>query len=147
MTPQEVLARVLEAGGRVIPDPERPRLLVPPALKPLVAEHRKALRALLLSEPPAPRASSSGSSRSSSSSSPLEPALVRRVKAFWAQLALWTGPGMIPLLVLPGAPEPQRGRCVSCGDPAPDGWRCGLCLRAVYIALGMPRLIEPGEAP
>lgn len=48
MTAEEVLAQVLEAGGRVILDPERPRLLVPPALKPLVAEHRYALRHLVL---------------------------------------------------------------------------------------------------
>lgn len=56
MTPQEVLARVLEAGGRVIPDPERPRLLVPPALRPLVAEHREALKELVRQLPlPAPQ--------------------------------------------------------------------------------------------
>ncbi len=48
MTPAEVLTKVLEAGGRVIRDPERPRLLVPPPLKPLVAEHREALRRLIL---------------------------------------------------------------------------------------------------
>lgn len=49
MTPTEVLAEVLRAGGRVIPDPARPRLVVPPALKPLVLAHREALRALVLS--------------------------------------------------------------------------------------------------
>jgi hypothetical protein len=48
VTPTEVLAEVLRAGGRVIPDPARPRLVVPPALKPLVLEHREALRALIL---------------------------------------------------------------------------------------------------
>lgn len=48
MTPQEVLAKVLEAGGQVIPDPKRPRLLVPLTLKPLVAEHRELLRPLVL---------------------------------------------------------------------------------------------------
>lgn len=47
MTAQEVLAKILEAGGQVIPDPHRPRLLVPSALKPLVAEHRDALRELV----------------------------------------------------------------------------------------------------
>ncbi len=47
MTAAEVLAKVLEAGGRIIADPGRTRLLVPPALKPLVAEHREALRELI----------------------------------------------------------------------------------------------------
>jgi len=47
VTAQEVLVRVLEAGGKVIPDPDRPRLLVPPALKPLVLEHREVLRQML----------------------------------------------------------------------------------------------------
>jgi hypothetical protein len=48
VTAEEVLTKVLEAGGRVIPDPTRPRLFVPPALEPLVIEHRVALRALVL---------------------------------------------------------------------------------------------------
>lgn len=48
MTPQELLTRVLEAGGKVIPDTACPRLLVPSSLKPLVAEHRAALRQLVL---------------------------------------------------------------------------------------------------
>lgn len=52
MTPQELLARILDAGGQVIPDPHRPRLLVPSALKPLVAEHREALRELVRQFPP-----------------------------------------------------------------------------------------------
>lgn len=47
MTPAEVLAKVLESGGRVVADPDRPRLLVPPALKSLVVEHREALRELV----------------------------------------------------------------------------------------------------
>jgi hypothetical protein len=45
MTPAEVLAEVVKAGGSVVPDPTRPRLRVPAALKPLVLEHREALRA------------------------------------------------------------------------------------------------------
>lgn len=47
MTPAEVLSRVLEAGGKVIPDPTRPRLLVPPPLKRLVEANRQALRRLV----------------------------------------------------------------------------------------------------
>ena len=45
MTPAEVLAEAVRAGGRAVPDPVRPRLLVPSALKALVLEHREALRA------------------------------------------------------------------------------------------------------
>ena len=48
MTAQDVLKRVLEAGGKVISDPTRPRLVVPSHLKPLVAEHRVEIRALVL---------------------------------------------------------------------------------------------------
>ena len=48
MTARDVLEEVLRAGGRVIPDPIRPRLVVPPDLKPLVLQHRAALRALVL---------------------------------------------------------------------------------------------------
>ena len=48
MTAKEVLGKVLEAGGKVIPDPARPRLVVPSHLKPLVAEHREGIRELVL---------------------------------------------------------------------------------------------------
>lgn len=56
MTARDVLAKVLRAGGRVIADPVRPRLAVPPRLKSLVLEHREALRALVLAPitPPPP---------------------------------------------------------------------------------------------
>jgi hypothetical protein len=47
MTAREVLARVLAEGGQVIADPERPRIVVPPALESLVREHRGELRALI----------------------------------------------------------------------------------------------------
>lgn len=73
---------------------------------------------------------------SSSASSALDPELTRRVETFRAQLAAWPGPG-VPLLTLPDAPEPRQGRCVSCGEEIPDGWRCALCLRSVYLALGI----------
>ncbi len=56
MTPADVLQAVLDAGGSIIADPERPRLAgVPEELKPLVQEHRKALRALVLQAPAPPR--------------------------------------------------------------------------------------------
>ena len=47
MTAVEVLNQVLKAGGRVIPDPDRPRLLVPQNLKPIVQKHREVLRVLV----------------------------------------------------------------------------------------------------
>jgi hypothetical protein len=51
VTPADVLQQVLEAGGQIVPDPARPRLLgVPENLKPLVLEHREALRALVLAK-------------------------------------------------------------------------------------------------
>ena len=48
MTAEELLTTILNAGGRIIPDPGRPRLGVPTGLKPFVAEHRLALRRLVL---------------------------------------------------------------------------------------------------
>jgi hypothetical protein len=45
----EVLAEVIRAGGQVIADPARPRVVVPPALKPFVLAHKAALRVLVLS--------------------------------------------------------------------------------------------------
>ncbi len=79
MTPAEVLARVLEAGGRIIADPGRLRLLVPPAFKPLVAEHREALRELICQtgSPTTP-------------STPV-PALRRALRAYFVLLARGTG--------------------------------------------------------
>jgi len=47
LTARDVLAEVLRVG-RVIRDPEGPRVVVPPRLKPLVLTHRQALRALVL---------------------------------------------------------------------------------------------------
>ena len=48
MTAEEVLAHIMQAGGRVIADPARPRVIVPLALKSLVLAHKAALRALVL---------------------------------------------------------------------------------------------------
>lgn len=67
---------------------------------------------------------------------PADPELVSRAAIFRDQLAGWTGP-RVPLLVLPDASEPRVGFCVSCGAETPEGWRCGLCLRAVELALGV----------
>lgn len=74
----------------------------------------------------------------------LPDALADRVRVFQEQLQAWTGSG-IPLLTLPGSPEPQQGRCVSCGVSITTGWRCPLCLEAVYRALGVtpPEAVKP----
>ena len=47
MTAVEVLNLVLKAGGQVIPNLDRPRLLVPLELKRIVQEHREGLRVLV----------------------------------------------------------------------------------------------------
>lgn len=70
-----------------------------------------------------------------SGADPLAAELTSRVEAFRRQVATWTGSG-IPLLTLSGAPPPQAGRCVSCGDPlSKRGWRCSMCFKAIYLAL------------
>lgn len=50
MTAQDVLDRVLAAGGQVVRDATGPRLRAPADLRPLVEEHRAELRRLLTSE-------------------------------------------------------------------------------------------------
>src|SRR5215510_10480071 len=50
MTGQEVLSKVLDAGGRVIPDRAGPQLAFPRSLRPLVEAHRRELRRFLIEE-------------------------------------------------------------------------------------------------
>jgi hypothetical protein len=72
-------------------------------------------------------------------------ALASRVAAFQIQLVAWTQAGRtgVPLLVLPDAPAPQLGHCVSCGAPIPtDHWRCAVCLEALTQVLGLPPVAE-----
>jgi hypothetical protein len=38
-------------------------------------------------------------------------------------------------LVLPESPAAKIGHCVSCGTTIEAGWRCGVCLEAVHVAL------------
>lgn len=74
---------------------------------------------------------------STSALSAPDPEVARRSAIFRRQVSEWTASGRlgVPLLTLPDAPTPQLGQCVSCGEPIPEGWRCGLCLQAVYLAL------------
>jgi len=118
MTALDVLVTVLEAGGKVVPDPEHPKVLFPPNLRAMVAEHRPALRALVIAYGHCPTD------------------VFRRAQAFRRQIVEWTAsnrPG-VPVLVLPESPAPKAGRCVSCGTTIEAGWRCAVCIEAVDIA-------------
>jgi hypothetical protein len=62
--------------------------------------------------------------------------VLRRAAAFHQQVQDSAGTHVIPYLVLPGAPPSSLESCISCGVPIASGWRCPVCLVAVYIALG-----------
>ncbi len=116
MNVEQVLTQVLEAGGRLIPDPQRPRLLVPPALKPLVAEHREAIRALLRVAPVEEAATKE---------------FLRRVAIMRDQAK---NPGPSPILALPDRKEGDG--CLSCGAPVRTAeFRCELCALVVHLVL------------
>jgi hypothetical protein len=119
MTTIEALFTILDAGGKVVLDPDRPRLLAPRILRPLAEAHRDEFRALLLAR---------------GASGELE--VLRRAKAFKQQIGEWAGSGhVVPLLTLPDAPEPKIGHCVSCGSQTDKAWRCSTCLAAIRVAL------------
>jgi hypothetical protein len=64
--------------------------------------------------------------------------VTRRARLFGQQYRDWARSGRyaIPLLVLPGAPEPRAGSCISCGTPSGESWRCRpCCLEAVELAV------------
>ncbi len=118
MTAIDALCLILDAGGKVVSGPGRPRLLAPPAMRPLVDAHREELRALL----------DAYGHRTAD--------VFRRAQAFKQQIAEWTASGRwaVPVLVLPESLEPNAGRCISCGCSIEDGWRCATCLAAIYAA-------------
>ncbi len=126
MTVEEVLEMVLAAGGRIVPDPDRPRLLVPTSLKPLVAEHRDGLRVLVLARQ-APTARCKPAQE-----------ILHRARIFRRQIDEWGSSGRLalPVLTLPEAPDIGRGRCVSCGIMTAS-WRCATCLAAIYAAFDL----------
>jgi hypothetical protein len=135
LNPQEVLAQVLDAGGRVISDLERPRLLAPPNLRPLVEKHREALRLLILVQlgaqgvRPAPQAAEARVTR-------VDPEIKRRARIFHAQISE-PGPALFMHLPVIEGRVPREGECLSCAGPLPGGsrWRCPLCLAAARLAL------------
>jgi len=103
----------------MMPGPERPRLLAPSRMRPLVDAHREELRELV---------DVYGHCTAD---------VFRHAQAFRQQIAEWATsnrPG-VPLLVRPGSPASVPGQCISCGVTIKAGWRCGVCLRAVHVAL------------
>ncbi len=121
MTAIDALCEILDAGGKVVPGPERPRLLAPPRMRPLVDAHREGLRALL---------DAYGHCNAD---------VFRRARAFKQQITEWTASGRwaVPVLMLPESRESNAGRCISCGCSVEDGWRCATCRSAIDAAFDM----------
>jgi hypothetical protein len=100
--------------------------VTPPRLKPLVQANKDLLlRAINLREIP------------------------RRTESFRQQLRIWTESGqaddVVPTLVVPNAPEPEVGHCVSCGAAVSRGvWRCDTCSVAVLDALSEGQSVARG---
>lgn len=110
------LARALADGGAVVWEPvDRPRLRVAPGYAETLRREAGDVREVL-----------------------------RRAVAFRRQLGVAAGGPIVPFLVLPEAPAPRPGACISCGVSLPAGqsWRCRPCLAAVYIALGLTGLLS-----
>ncbi len=100
------LSRALAAGGAVIWEPpDKPRLRVAPTFAESLRREADGVREVL-----------------------------RRAAVFKAQLDAEAGGPVVPYFLLPGAPPPGLGACISCGA-ASRGWRCLPCLVAVYVAL------------
>jgi hypothetical protein len=133
VTAIDALCVILDSGGKMMRDPEGPRLLAPSKMRPLVDAHSEELRALV------------------DAYSHCTAEVFRRAQEFQYQIAEWTSsnrPG-VPLFVRPGSPAPARGHCISCGVTIESEWRCGVCLRAVHLALELPdpEFEEPTVAP
>jgi len=115
MKPQDVIAALYAAGGSIRLDLERPALLVPDRVRPLIEPHRPMLR-----------------------SSVNLPLAVRTAAIFREQIDLWalSGRAGAPVVRLPDAPETIPGSCISCGATLTHGhWRCPTCTAALYGAL------------
>jgi hypothetical protein len=120
MTPEAVLAQVLDAGGTVIWDwmttLGRPGLRVP---RSIVAEV----------EGTAPEVQSGIRQ------------LLHRAGAF-KRLVAQRG-AEIPWMIPPGSPRPTSGHCISCGATLEDGSRCPACVFALELALGLRPRPQP----
>ena len=83
------LSEALARGGRVVWDAPKPRLLVPPSLRPKVEADREAVREIL-----------------------------RRAALFRDQAAAFIRDGRpLPTLAFPEYDGRTRGGCISCGAP------------------------------
>jgi tubulysin polyketide synthase-like protein len=136
MTPDALLAELRARGVELTADGDAlcyrgPKGSVTPELRALLVEQKPALLRLLTPRPTV-----------------TDPALNYRVAAFQAQVERWatTGQVGVPLLALPGAPEPRIGACLSCGKAIEGGLlRCSLCRHAVDVVLGL-KFIEDDPA-
>jgi hypothetical protein len=114
MTPETVLAHVLDAGGTVVWEwmatLGRPGLRVPKGILVEVEaaspDVQSGIREILC-----------------------------RAGAF-RRLATKSG-SEIPWMTLPRSPRPAPGRCISCGTAIDDGHRCAGCVVALELALGL----------
>ena len=108
------LSQALAAGGAVIWEPaDKPRLRVASTFAAALRREADGVREVL-----------------------------RRAAVFKAQLEAAAGKPVVPYFLLPGAPPPRLGACISCGAVC-QGWRCLPCLVAVYVALdAIPALKE-----
>ncbi len=77
--------------------------------------------------------------RSDAPENPMTPEIYRRAAIFQRQMVEWTSSGRwaVPVLAISEAPTIHPGLCVSCGTQIGSGWRCEMCLTAIYIALDM----------
>ena len=113
------LTRALAEGGRVLWEPaDRPRLRVTPVWAEALRRAAPEVRDVL-----------------------------RRTVAFREQIESARGGPIIPYLLLPDAPAPREGACISCGTAIAGGLRCEACLAAVYVALDEvpPAIIAAGD--
>jgi hypothetical protein len=120
MTPDAVLAHILDAGGTVIWEwmatLGRPGLRVP--------------RSLLAEVEAASPEVQSGVRQ-----------LLQRAGAF-KRLATQRG-AEIPWMILPGLPSRAPGCCFSCGATLEEGSRCPACVLALELALGLRPRPQP----
>lgn len=60
-----------------------------------------------------------------------------RAQAFEEQMLGWLEEARlgVPVLTLLEPQDIRAGRCISCGDPIPTGWRCDPCCEAIATVL------------
>jgi tubulysin polyketide synthase-like protein len=129
VTPAALVAELRARGVTLRPDGDalrvRPVSKVKPEELEALRQYKPEVLALLVRELSRPVPDSS------------------RTSTFRSQLEAWIQSGRVgvPLLVLPDAPPPTEGRCISCGVAlaSDQTWRCPACLEAVKAALAEGR--------